>query len=314
MEPLRRSGRRRRRRRRGTRCRSARSGGRSGLSRRRRPVPSRSLRRAGCRATRGSSRSTRTTRRRSSSVSGSAWRRGNDLSGSLRPRRRQRPGEVVLLGDQVGDAVAHPARFDEDDLGALGQHVGEQQVVVDQPRQPASMPSKWAPSASRSHCSRPHGSVATSTVGACADVVGRHQLAGREDAHLVEVVGRALVVDAEARQTVDLVAPQVDADRGVGGRRDTRRRSRRDGRTRHGARPAPRGDSRTRRVGARADPDRPTRHRVSGRMMIGSTSSRPVRASGAAPARRRRSPSDSAPGRAGATARRGAGPSSRRWG
>ena len=51
-----------------------------------------------------------------------------------------------------------------------------------------------------------------------SDVVGRHQLAGREDHDLVEVVGRALVVDAERGEAVDLVAPQVDADRGVGGR------------------------------------------------------------------------------------------------
>ena len=38
--------------------------------------------------------------------------------------------------------------------------------------------------------------------------------------HLVEVADRALVVDAERREPVDLVAPQVDADRGVGGGRE----------------------------------------------------------------------------------------------
>ena len=43
------------------------------------------------------------------------------------------------------------------------------------------------------------------------------QLAGREDLHLVEVGDRALVVDAERRQAVDLVAPQVDAHRHVAG-------------------------------------------------------------------------------------------------
>ena len=37
---------------------------------------------------------------------------------------------------------------------------------------------------------------------------------------LVEVVGRALVVDPEPGQPVDLVAPQIDADRGVGGGRE----------------------------------------------------------------------------------------------
>ena len=33
------------------------------------------------------------------------------------PRRRQRAGEVVLLGDQVDRPVAHPPRFDEHELG-----------------------------------------------------------------------------------------------------------------------------------------------------------------------------------------------------
>ena len=59
------------------------------------------------------------------------------------------------------------------------------------------MPSNSAPSARRSHCSRPHGSSPTSFARPGADVVVGHQLAGREDQHLVEVVGAALVVDAE---------------------------------------------------------------------------------------------------------------------
>ena len=83
-----------------------------------------------------------------------------------------------------------------------------------------SMPSKWAPSARRSHCSRPHGSVATRRGGALAHLVARRELAGREDHRLGEVGDRALVVDAERGEPVDLVAPQVDADRRVGGGRE----------------------------------------------------------------------------------------------
>ena len=82
-----------------------------------------------------------------------------------------------------------------------------------------SMPSNIWPSASRSHCSRPHGCVATSALGAGADLVGREQLAAREDHDLVDVVGRALVGDRELREPVDLVAPEVDAHRD--GRRST---------------------------------------------------------------------------------------------
>jgi hypothetical protein len=136
------------------------------------------------------------------------------------PRRGERAREVVLLGDEVERAVAHPAWLDEHDLCRVGEHVGEQSVLVDEPRQPAlhavevgalgqTLPLFAAPRLARDELA-----------GAVADVVARHQLASREDVHLVEVVGRALVVDAEAGQPVDLVAPQVDADGGVGGRRE----------------------------------------------------------------------------------------------
>ena len=133
-------------------------------------------------------------------------------------------------------------------LACVGQHVGEQLVVVDEPRQPRlhavevqalgeALPLLAAPRLGGDEL-----------VGPATDVVGRHQLAGREDHHLVEVVGRALVVDAERRQAVDLVAPQVDADRGVGGRREDVDDRARAGRTRRGARPAPRAGSRSRRA------------------------------------------------------------------
>ena len=81
------------------------------------------------------------------------------------------------------------------------------------------MPSNTWPSASRSHCSRPHRFVRSELGGALADRGGGEQLAGREDPRLVDVVGGALVGDRERRQPVDLVAPEVDADRVVVGGR-----------------------------------------------------------------------------------------------
>ena len=87
--------------------------------RRRRPDPSPRPRRAGCRATRASSRSTRTTSPRSSLVEqrvGVGVQAGERLVGIAGPRGGQGAGEVVLLGDQVDGAVAHPARLDEQDL------------------------------------------------------------------------------------------------------------------------------------------------------------------------------------------------------
>ena len=142
--------------------------------------------------------------------------------GRALPRRRQRLGQVVLLGEQVVGPVAAAPRLDEHDLGRRRQHVGEQlvSVVATSHGSQLSMPSNRAPSASRSHCSRPHGSRATSARRPGAHLVGRDQLAGREDQRLGEVGGGALVVDAERGEAVDLVAPQVDADRRVAGRRE----------------------------------------------------------------------------------------------
>ena len=106
---------------------------------------------------------------------------GERLVGIAGPGGGERAGEVVLLGDQVDGAVAHAARFDEHDLGGVGQHVGEEQVVVDEPRHPAlhavevdalgeALPLLAAP---RLGGDEPGGSL--------ADVVARHQLAGGED-------------------------------------------------------------------------------------------------------------------------------------
>ena len=146
---------------------------------------------------------------------------GERLVGVAFPGRGERPRQVVLLGQQIDGPVAHAARLDEQHLGALRQDVGEQALVVDEPRQPAlhaveqralgeALPLLTAP--------RLDGDEAA---GALADVVGGDQLAGREDQRLGEVAGRALVVDAEGREAVDLVTPQVDANRGVGrGRED----------------------------------------------------------------------------------------------
>ena len=156
-----------------------------------------------------------------SSVSGSAWRRGNDRSGSrahVDARVRARSSSSAIRSR----ARSRIRRGSTSRSLAVG---GSTSVSEPAPSSTShgsqlSMPSKCTPSDRRSHCSRPHGSLATSFGGPLAHVVGRHQLAGREDAHLVEVVDRALVVDAERGEPVDLVAPQVDADRGVGGRRE----------------------------------------------------------------------------------------------
>ena len=107
-----------------------------------------------------------------------------------------------------------------------------------------SMPSNTRPSARRSHCSRPHGSARDERRGRARTSSVGQQLAAREDLDLGEVGRRALVVHAELGEAVDLVAPQVDAHRHVGGRREHVDDRAAERRPRRGARPGTRGDSR----------------------------------------------------------------------
>ena len=97
------------------------------------------------------------------------------------PRPRSRSGvaaEVGLLVEELAGAVAHAAGLDQHDL-----RVGVEQVDEQRARRSVShgshdsMPSNTWPSASRSHCSRPHGSAPTSARGALAHLVGGQQLA-----------------------------------------------------------------------------------------------------------------------------------------
>ena len=67
-------------------------------------------------------------------------------------------GQVGLLGQQVLGAVAHASRLDQQHLAVGRQQVGEQCSSSVSHGSQLSMPSKSWPSASRSHCSRPHGS------------------------------------------------------------------------------------------------------------------------------------------------------------
>ena len=177
--------------------------------------------------------------------------------GGATPRRRQGGGEVILLGEQVDRPVAAAARLDEDDLGGLRQDIGDQRRLgaVVEPRQPAlhaleegalgeALPLLAAP-----------WLEGDEPAGPLAQGLARQHLTGREDHRLGDVVDGALVVDAERRQSVDLVAPQVDAHRGVTGRREHVEIAPRRANSR-GARPAPRGGSRSRRGDGRTRRDR----------------------------------------------------------
>ena len=136
------------------------------------------------------------------------------------PRGGQRASEVVFLGEQIVGPVAHAPRFDEGDLARCGQQVGDQRVAVDQPRQPALHPIEHGALCQAFPLLASPRLLGYECLGAGANGLAGQQLARREDAHFGEVVGAALIVDRELGQAIDLVAPQVDADRRVGGRRE----------------------------------------------------------------------------------------------
>ncbi len=139
--------------------------------------------------------------------------------GVASPGGGQRAGEVVFLGEQIVGPVAHAPRLDEGDLARRGQQIGDQRVAVDQPGQPALHPVEHGALGESFPLLAAPWLVGDERRGTGPNGVARQQLARREDANLGEIVGAALVVDRELGQPVDLVAPQVDADRCVGGRR-----------------------------------------------------------------------------------------------
>ena len=129
-------------------------------------------------------------------------------------------GQRRLLVEQLAGPVPDPAGLDQHHQGVVAQQVGDQLLGVGQPRQPRlhavelvavgqPVPLVAAPrrGAHQAGGPLPHGLVG-------------HQLAAAEQLDLAQVVDRPLVGHVEPGQPVDLVAPQVDPDRLVGGGRE----------------------------------------------------------------------------------------------
>ena len=136
------------------------------------------------------------------------------------PRGGERLRERGLFVEQLLRAVAQAAGLERRDDRARRQQVGQQMLVgatataATTPCRRRSGPPPAAPTApnptAASAAARPRA-LRTSSVG--------EQLAHREEPRLVDRDRGTLVGDRELRQPVDLVAPQVDAHRVVGGRR-----------------------------------------------------------------------------------------------
>ena len=134
------------------------------------------------------------------------------------PRRRQRVRERGLLVEELLGSVAHPPRLAQQDEGVGPQEVGEEVLAVAQPRQPRLHAVEGLAVGQPLPLLRAPRLAAHERRGPGPDLGGREELAGREDRHAVDVVGRTLVGHRERREPVDLVAPEVDADRVVVGR------------------------------------------------------------------------------------------------
>ena len=137
------------------------------------------------------------------------------------PRRRQCRRERELLVEQLLRSVAQPARLDDGDERARRQEIGEQVLLGREPRQPGlHAVERLAVSQSLPLLAAP-GIALPQLGGTGAHVVGRQQLAYREQPHLGEVAVRPLIGHRELREAVDLVTPEIDAHRMIrGGRVD----------------------------------------------------------------------------------------------
>ena len=142
-------------------------------------------------------------------------------AGGRAPGLGQGGGEVGLLGEQVGGAVAHAARL-EQEHERVGAHEVEQHVLALGEPRAASSPCRRrsGPAARRSHCSRPHGSSAISrSARSRTSSVGSSSRQPKISTRSRSSVER-WSADGELGEPVDLVAPQVDADGPVGGGRE----------------------------------------------------------------------------------------------
>ena len=136
------------------------------------------------------------------------------------PGLGQRGGQVGLVRQQVGRPVSHAGGLDQEHEGVVREQVGQQALLPRQPRQPRLHPveglalGEAVPLLPTPRLGRQEGS------GPLPDVLGGQQLPAGEEMHLGSLGGRALIGHRELAQAVDLVAPQVDAHRLVGGGRE----------------------------------------------------------------------------------------------
>ena len=136
------------------------------------------------------------------------------VSGDV-PSSSERRRKVGFLSDDLGCPVTHAPWLHKGDEAVAPDQIGQQMLSIDEPRQPRlhaveersvgkTIPLLASPRLGLHQlgCLRP-------------SVLGRPKLATRVEHRLVDGHGRALVGDRELGQPIDLIAPQVDPDRGI---------------------------------------------------------------------------------------------------
>ena len=140
--------------------------------------------------------------------------------GDHAPGDRQRAGQGRLLVVELGRPVAHAPGVDEHHPPGGAHEVGQHAVVLDEPGQPRFHAVEQLPLGETFPLRAPPRLGVDEGGGPGAHLVGGDELAAPEQLHRAQAVERALVAGIELGQTVDLVPPQVDAHRQLGGRRE----------------------------------------------------------------------------------------------
>ncbi len=130
----------------------------------------------------------------------------------------QLPGDagedLGLLGD-LGGPLVEQHRVDQRHAGALGQEVGQQGGAGMQEGHQRLGALEGDPLGEPFQRPGQAGHQGHLLARACPQGLVEDELAGRVEQHVVDRLDRALVADAEGAQRLDVVAPELDADRVV---------------------------------------------------------------------------------------------------
>ncbi len=142
-----------------------------------------------------------------------------DLVGIDVPGAGERGRKVGLLCNDLGRTVTDPAWLHERNETVAPDQIGEEMLTVDKPWQPRlhtveersigkAVPLLASPRLFPNQFRSP-----------ILTLLSRPELAARVDHRLLDAHGRTLVSNRKLGQPIDLIAPQIDPDRGIGGAR-----------------------------------------------------------------------------------------------